>query len=125
MDSSLDGKRLAYIAKRTFGRTDLSKEELAYVLTMLNPSSYLLRHHKVKGHPITFHISNRDSTKAQAHRPWQVGIINDSHRNKAVIKSRQLGLSEIGVAEMLHFADVNSWASVKCLYTFPKLIGAL
>ena len=125
MYNGVDGKRLAYIAKRTFGRTDLTKEELTYVLTMLNPSSYMLRHHKVKGHPITFHISGRDSTKAQAHRPWQVGIINDNHPNKIVIKSRQLGLSELGVAEMVHFADINSYAAVKCLYTFPKFIGAL
>lgn len=28
-------------------------------------------------------------------------------------------VSEIGVAEMIHFADVNSYAAVKCLYTFP------
>lgn len=72
-NTNMDGKRLAYIAERTFGRTDLTKEELAYVLTMLNPSSYLLKHHKVKNHPITFHISGQDSTKAFSHRPWQVG----------------------------------------------------
>ena len=110
---------ISNVAKQTFGRTDLTKEELVYVLTMLHPSSYLLKHHKVKNHPITFHISGQDSTKAQSHRPWQVDIINDQHKDKIVIKSRQLGLSEIGVAEMLQFADVNSYAGVKCLYTFP------
>lgn len=92
MINNLDGKQISYIAKRTFGRTELTKEELAYVLTMLNPSSYVLRHHTVKNHPITFHISNRDSTRAQSHRPWQIQLINDTHPNKAVIKSRQLGL---------------------------------
>jgi hypothetical protein len=115
----LDGKMLANVAKQTFGRTDLSKEELVYVLTMMNCSSYLLKHHKVKNHPITFHISGHDSTRAQAHRPWQVDIINDTHPNKAVIKSRQLGLSELGIGEMIHFADLHSYAGVKCLYTFP------
>ncbi len=119
MLNNIDGKRLAYIAQRTFGRTDLTREELAYVLTMINPSSYLLKHHTVKNHPITFHISNHDSTRAYAHRPWQVDIINDQHKDKIVMKSRQLGLSEIGVAEMVHFADVNSYAAVKCMYTFP------
>lgn len=117
--NNFDGKMLANIAKHTFGRTDLSKEELAYVLTMMNTSSYLLKHHKVKNHPITFHVSGHDSTRAQAHRPWQVDIINDTHPDKAVIKSRQLGLSEIGIGEMVHFADKHSYAGVKCLYTFP------
>jgi len=28
-------------------------------------------------------------------------------------------VSEIGVAEMIHFADLHSYAGVKCLYTFP------
>jgi predicted esterase YcpF (UPF0227 family) len=116
---NIDGRLVANVAKNTFGRTDLTREELVYVLTMLNCSSYLLKHHKVKAHPITFHISGHDSTKAQGHRPWQVEIINDTHPDKAVIKSRQLGLSEIGIGEMVHFADSHSYAAVKCLYTFP------
>ncbi|QQO40634.1 terminase [Bacillus phage 015DV002] len=119
MLTNIDGKLVANIAKQTFGRTKLSKEELAYVLTMINPSSYILKHHSVKNHPITFHVSGHDSTRAQAHRPWQVDIVNDQHPDKAVIKSRQLGLSEIGIAEMIHFADLHSYAGVKCLYTFP------
>ncbi|MGV3126001.1 phage terminase large subunit family protein [Streptococcus orisratti] len=119
MLTNIDGKLVANIAKQTFGRTKLTKEELAYVLTMINPSSYILKHHSVKNHPITFHVSGHDSTRAQAHRPWQVDIVNDQHPDKAVIKSRQLGLSEIGIAEMIHFADLHSYAGVKCLYTFP------
>lgn len=117
--NNIDGAMVANVAKQTFGRTDLTKEELVYVLTMMNCSSYLLKHHKVKNHPITFHVSGRDVVRAQAHRPWQVQIINDTHPNKAVIKSRQLGLSEIGIGEMLHFSDLHSYAGVKCLYTFP------
>lgn len=117
--NNFDGKMLANVAKHTFGRTDLTPEELTYVLTMMNTSSYLLKHHKVKNHPITFHVSGHDSTRAQGHRPWQVDIINDTHPDKAVIKSRQLGLSEIGIGEMVHFADKHSYAGVKCLYTFP------
>jgi len=115
----MDGKLITNIAKQTFGRTDLTNEELAYVLTMLNPSSYLLKNHTVKNHPITFHISGHDTTKAHSHRPWQVQLVNDNHRNKVVMKSRQLGLSEISAAEMIHFADINSYNAPKCLYTFP------
>lgn len=117
--NQIDGKMIANVALQTFGTTKLSKEQLNYILTMLNPSSYLLKHHKVKNHPITFHVSGHDSTRAQAHRPWQVQLINDQHPNKAVIKSRQLGLSELGIGEMIHFADTHSYAGVKCLYTFP------
>lgn len=67
-----DGEHLAHVAKQTFGREDVTKEELVYLITMMNPSSYLLKHHKVRNHPITFHVSGHDTTKAQAHRPWQV-----------------------------------------------------
>ena len=112
MLSHIDGKMIANVAKQTFGREDITKEELAYVLTMLSPSSYLLKHHKVKNHPITFHVSGHDSTRAQAHRPWQVQMLNDKHLDKAVIKSRQLVLSEIGVAEMIHYADTHSYAGL-------------
>nr|AAS45252.1 large terminase [Bacillus phage 1102phi1-3] len=115
----IDGKLITNVAEQTFGRTQITKEELAYLITMLNPSSYLLKYHTVKNHPITFQVSGRDSMRAMGHRPWQVDIINDQHPNKVIIKSRQLGLSEIGVAEMLHFADTHSYAGVKCLYTFP------
>lgn len=51
MLTNIDGKLVANIAKQTFGRTKLTKEELAYVLTMINPSSYILKHHSVKNHP--------------------------------------------------------------------------
>ena len=51
----------------------------------------------------------------------QIDIINDQHPNKVVIKSRQLGLSEISAAESLWFADRYSEEAVKVLYTFPKL----
>ena len=59
----------------------------------------------------------------QGYTSGQVKIVNDTHPNKVVIKSRQLGLSEMGVMEMVHFADMHSYANVKCLYTFPKQLG--
>lgn len=46
-------------------------------------------------------------------------MINDNHPNIAVLKSRQLGLSEVGYNKMLHFADTHSKDAVKCMFTFP------
>lgn len=112
-------QHIAKMAKEMYGTDKITTAQLAYITDMLTPSTYLLRNHSVRNHPITFMISGRDQQKAQAHRPWQVKIINDQHRTKAVIKSRQLGLSEMGVGTMLHFADTHSYDAVKCLYTFP------
>lgn len=47
-------------------------------------------------------------------------MLNDPHPNLAVIKSRQLGLSEMGVLKLIHFMDTRSYDSVKALYAFPK-----
>lgn len=117
----LRGETLQRMARATFETDKITPEQLRYVLTMSVPSAYLLAYHTVKGHPITFSIPNRDSSKAVAHRPWQTDLINDQHPNKVVMKSRQLGLSEIGVAEMLWFADRYSANKVKCMYAFPRV----
>ena len=68
----MDGKQLVKITKETFNTDKVNKEQLDYILTMLNPSTYMLKYHTLRGHPITFSIPNRDRSKAQAHRPWQV-----------------------------------------------------
>lgn len=116
----MDGKTVLKIAQETFGTESINREQLDHIINMLNPSTYMLRYHTLRGHPITFSIPDRDRSKAQAHRPWQVKIVNDPHPNKVVIKSRQLGLSEMGVMEMVHFADLHSYANVKCLFTFQR-----
>lgn len=116
---NIDGKQLFAMCKDMFGTDRPTAEQLGYVMDMLKPSSYLLRNHTIKGNPMTFYVSDRNKAKALAHRPWQVGIINDSHRNLAVIKSRQLGISEIGVGKLLHFVDTHNYDRVKALYAFP------
>lgn len=87
----MNGKQIADIAQNMFGTSKITPEQLSYVLDTLKPSTYLLRNHTIRNHPITFMVSNRDSQKKQAHRPWQTQIINDQHKNLAIIKSRQLG----------------------------------
>lgn len=113
------GKHLANMAKEMFGTDQITTEQLTYLTDMLKPSTYMLRNHSVRGHPMTFSVSGHNTDKAQSHRPWQIGILNDPHKNIAIMKSRQLGMSELGVGKMMHFADTYSYSSPKCLYTFP------
>ena len=125
INTGYTGEQLYKIAQRTFKVEKPSTAQLKYVMTMMVPSAYLLANHTVHGHPITFNIPGRDQEKAQSHRPWQVDIINDMHPNKVVMKSRQLGLSEMHAAETLWFVDTHSEFSVKALYAFPKQLWDL
>ena len=107
------------MTKEIFNTDRVTPEQLSYVMDMLRPSSYALRNHTIKGRPMTFNVSGRNSEKAQSHRPWQIQMLNDPHPNLAVIKSRQLGLSELGVLKLIHFLDTRSYDAVKALYAFP------
>lgn len=62
-------QHIAKMAREMYGTDKITTEQLAYVMDMLTPSTYLLRNHTVRNHPITFIISGRDANKAQAHRP--------------------------------------------------------
>lgn len=65
----LKGADIFKMAQDTFGTKEVTPEQLKYVISREVPSMYLLENHSVKGHKMTFNISNRDSMKAQAHRP--------------------------------------------------------
>lgn len=118
---SYTGQDLARIAQETYGvKDEITPEELGLLMDYLVPSSYLLRNHRIKNgkQRFTFSVPNYGDnipSKAFSHRPWQRQIVNDIHPNVVVIKSRQMGLSEISVAHMLWFADVHSYAGVNCL----------
>lgn len=78
------------------------------------PSLWALKYKTIKGKPTTY-ISTKSPFK---HRPWQQVILDDSHPNKVVEKSRQLGLSETGMTEVLHFLAVHE--NTKAMYIFPR-----
>lgn len=63
------GQQLAKMAQEMYGTTNITVEQLSYLTDMLKPSTYLLRNHTVRNHPITFMVSGREQEKAQAHRP--------------------------------------------------------
>lgn len=77
-------------------------------------SFWALHNWKIRGKPLTF----TSKTDPRKHRPWQQAIIDDEHPNKAIEKSRQLGLSECGLMEVLHFLIFHK--DVKCAYIFPR-----
>lgn len=64
-----NGKELLTMTKNIFKTEKVTPEQLAYVMDMLRPSSYALRNHTIKGRPMTFNVSGRNSEKAQSHRP--------------------------------------------------------
>lgn len=115
-----DGKTLVKIIRETFGTTDITKEQLNYVLAMLTPSSYVLEHNHIKGKPIMFHVPNRNRELRYNHRPWQLDILNDKFENICVMKSRQLGLSEVmGCERAVYQADAYSYDNFHVLYVLP------
>ena len=77
-------------------------------------SLWALKWKTIKGKPTTF-VSTKNKFK---HRPWQQQILDDTHPNKVVEKSRQLGMSEVGMTEVLHFLITRD--STKAMYIFPR-----
>lgn len=77
------------------------------------PSIWALKYRTLKGKPMRF----RSSRNPYSNRPWQRQMLDDDHPNKVVEKSRQLGLSEMNVTEVVHF--LASHPNTKAMYTFP------
>lgn len=96
ISNKIDGKQLLAIVRQMYNLSPndpVTGDQLNYVIGMLKPSNYLLQHHTINGKPLTFSVPDYDTTKALAHRPWQVDIVNDLSQDVAIIKSRQLGLT--------------------------------
>lgn len=89
------------------------QKQILEIMTMKYPALWAMKHKTIKGKPLTF-SSNHNPF---ANRPWQEELLNDTHPNKIVQKSRQLGLSEMAATEALWFADTHE--NVNVMYTFP------
>ena len=77
------------------------------------PSIWALKYRTLKGKPMRFR-SLRDPF---SNRGFQRQILDDNHPNKVVEKSRQLGLSETNVTEIVHFLSTHP--NTKAIYSFP------
>ena len=118
----MDGSELVKIARNMFNLSPndpITVDQLNYILQMIKPSNYISAHHTIKGNPITFSIPNYDTSHALGHRPWQLGILNDLSQSVVIQKSRQLGLSELGIEQLIYWLDMHSYARATGLYTFP------
>lgn len=92
-------------------KTNLHEIEDAFIHRY--PSLWAMKYKTIRGKPTTF-----VSKYALKHRPWQQLIMDDMHPNKVVEKSRQLGLSEVGMTECLHFLIEHN--GTKAMYIFPR-----
>lgn len=77
------------------------------------PTIWTMKYRTLKGKPMLFKSMNNK----YCNRPWQRQILDDNHPNKVVEKSRQLGISEMNVTEVVHFLAVHP--QTKAIYTFP------
>ena len=97
---------------------DVSKDDRRHIIENLYtrkfPSLWALKYKTIKNKPTTF----TSSKSPYKHRPWQQQILDDKHINKVVEKSRQLGLSEVGMTEVIHFLIVHD--ASKAMYIFPR-----
>lgn len=119
---SLNGTQLVKATRKMFKLSPddrVTMDQLNYVLMMSKPSNYIVDNHTIRGNPITFSIPDHNINRALAHRPWQVDILNDTYQDVIIIKSRQLGLSELGIEQLIWWLDTHSFDQVKALYTFP------
>lgn len=115
-DSASEQSRLDQLIESVneFQVPNISLTTLEQAFVYKYASIFALKYKTIKGKPTTF-VSTKNKFK---HRPWQQQILDDTHPNKVVEKSRQLGMSEIGMTEVLHFLITRE--STKAMYIFPR-----
>lgn len=113
MLESSDPAETAVEALSNIGDISYSPDMLVDAFTRQFASIWALRYKPIKNHPLTF-TSTRSPYR---NRPWQRQILDDTHPNKVVEKSRQLGLSELSITECIHFLVMHPHTNV--MYTFP------
>lgn len=118
---SFDGDYIVSLLKQTFGDSEYyTPEQFAYILDYLYPENYTLNHHRLSGGRITTRVPRKNlNFHAAQDRRWQEQILSDMHPNVVVIKSRQLGITEMGIAKTLHWVDTFAHRRANAGYFFP------
>ena len=105
--SKFDGKYIVTLLNRTFGKQDsYSEEQFAYILDFLYPVNYALKHNRIGNSNMTISVPTRElALNASKNRPYQTQIINDVYPNIVVEKSRQIGMTTLGIIKALLWCD--------------------
>lgn len=99
----------------SFSVTETDKQHMIENAFMRKfPSLWALKYKTIKGKPTTY----TSKTNPYRHRPWQQAILDETHDNLVVEKSRQLGMSEVGMTSTLHFLIMHD--TTKAMYIFPR-----
>lgn len=116
-----DGNYLATLLEQTYGIKEYySAEEIAFIMDFMYPVNYALKHHTLGANKYTYYTPPAyQDTRALNHRPWQKDMLNDRYKTFVCRKSRQLGITELGVERAINFLDAYSFDHVSELYTFP------
>ena len=119
--SKFDGKYIVTLLNRTFGKQDsYSEEQFAYILDFLYPVNYALKHNRIGNNNMTISVPTRElALNASKNRPYQTQIINDVYPNIVVEKSRQIGMTTLGIIKALLWCDRFSRYGTSATYFFP------
>lgn len=94
-------------------------------LCKVDPVIWTMTNRRLKGQPMTFDMTkflragNSSMDILIRHRPFLLQPLRDPAKHKVYIKGRQVGVSELGITEVVHFLDT-SGSNRKWIYTFPR-----
>lgn len=119
--NSFSGEFVELLLEQTFGKQAMyTPDQMAYILDFLYPLNYTLNHHRLNGGKLTTRVPrNKLNFHSAEYRMYQEQILQDMHPNIVIIKSRQLGLTEVAVAKTLHWIDVFASQKANAGYFFP------
>lgn len=96
-------------------------KKLVLELEKDQPSIWGMLHRSLKGKPYRFLISPSEYAERIAkvqHRPFLIKMLDDQTNKKCIQKSRQAGVSENAVTELVWFLKTHP--RTKAVYTFPS-----
>lgn len=107
---------------------DLPRRELLYGLSRADPWLWTALRRRLRGFALTYRAHKqidrerknsaiRNATLLR-HRPFLIQPLRDQHPHKVYKKARQVGVSEVGLTEIMYFLD--SHANTKWILTFPR-----
>lgn len=103
-----------------------SIDEAVAELGKVDPVIWTMINRRLKRHPLTFDMTKFlskpenqfDKQLLIRHRPFLMQPLRDQHPHKTYSKSRQMGISEVSITEVVHF--LTTTPQKKWMYCFPR-----